>query len=229
MILDFEQRTHEMSAPAECIEHSTGANNSHTTDMRTATRPIPELTEKNKRNFWRKVDKEGPIHRWDFRKGRCWNWIGSKCSDGYGNFAIQKIIFGAHRVSRVLHFGEIPDGLHVLHDCDNPACVNPAHIFVGTHQNNIQDMWDKGRGPSTFKCPPEKKARGKNHGSKTKPQCVARGENCGTSILKEYQVLEIRKAFSELGMSKRKLAQMFGISRTTIKRVVERKGWRHLL
>lgn len=79
----------------------------------------------------------------------CWNWIG-ETNRRYGQFHMKTPLgkwgaFRAHRISWIIHFGEIPEGLNVLHKCDNPPCVNPNHLSIGTQNDNIHDMIKKGR------------------------------------------------------------------------------------
>ncbi len=99
------------------------------------------MTEKAKTRFWKKVLKtEG-----------CWLWTASLNSSGYGYFSINSAPEGAHRVSWRMHNGPIPTAMHVLHKCDVPACVNPEHLFIGTHADNLRDMVHKGRKTSKSK------------------------------------------------------------------------------
>lgn len=97
------------------------------------TTPIPD-------RFWPKVDVAG----------RCWEWRGTRNNNGYGLFQIglggSKRCVAAHRMAWILTNGPIPDGLHVLHHCDNPPCCNPWHLFLGDHAANMADKKAKGRG-----------------------------------------------------------------------------------
>lgn len=93
--------------------------------------------------FYQKVDKNGPLHP-DLRS-RCWVWTGCRSRHGYGRISVERKPRGAHRVSYELHVEPIPHGLHVMHKCDNPCCVNPSHLTVGTQQDNVRDMVQKGR------------------------------------------------------------------------------------
>lgn len=95
--------------------------------------PVPPIEER----FWAKVNKTET----------CWLWTGAKQRLGYGHISIGNDRFtSAHRLAYELANGPIPDGLFACHRCDNPACVRPDHLFLGTQQDNLRDAWRKGRG-----------------------------------------------------------------------------------
>jgi len=85
-------------------------------------------------DFWRNVRKTAS----------CWIWEGSRNENGYGMFSLNECQT-THRISWTLKFGKIPKGKWILHKCDNPPCVNPDHLFIGTHTDNMKDMSKKGR------------------------------------------------------------------------------------
>jgi hypothetical protein len=150
--------------------------------------------------FWEKVDKNGPIPEHCPNLGPCWLWMGSKSVFGYGTIHDPSStrkggLDATHRSSWRLHFGAIPDGLKVLHKCDVPSCVNPAHLFLGTLKDNTQDMLAKGR----HRLAP-------NH---------SKGEKNPAAKLTEEQVATMRDDYAA-GISRKQLAIKFKISRSMV-------------
>lgn len=110
--------------------------------------------------FWEKVNKRSD--------NECWEWLGAKTlvrKAYYGHMRFEGKERKAHRISWTIAFGSIPDGLFVLHKCDNSICVNPNHLFLGTHEDNMRDMVEKGRSLKGDKHPNFGK---KSHYSKIK-------------------------------------------------------------
>jgi hypothetical protein len=145
--------------------------------------------------FWRRVDKSGD----------CWVWTGPTIRDGYGRLSVglrpQRHHVLAHRLSWQLHFGPIPEGKLVLHRCDNPPCVRPDHLFLGTDLDNKRDCIQKGR------------AR------------YAKGEANGRAKLTAEQVDVIRTAPRVRGWQPQ-LARQFGVTRGLIGNVSRGLVWR---
>jgi DNA invertase Pin-like site-specific DNA recombinase len=144
-----------------------------------------------KQRFWQKVviiSEDG-----------CWEWTGSRNKDGYGQIWVNGKNKRTNRVAWELHFGEIPEGLCVCHHCDNPACVRPDHLFLGTQKDNAQDMVKKGR--SAF------------------------GEKMGNSKLNETQVKEIRELYNSGLFTYKELGNKFGISISNIRDITNKKIW----
>jgi hypothetical protein len=153
--------------------------------------------------FWSKVAKRGPDD--------CWLWRGSLSDKGYGQLRIgsrtdgSRRLLVASRLSYELHSGRVPAGMDVCHRCDNPACVNPAHLFLGTRSANIRDAVAKGR-----LTPP-----------------VLRGSRNGNARLTAGDVVAIRTRRG-LGERAAALAAELGVSVETIYRVARRAGWAHV-
>ena len=145
------------------------------------------------------------------RSDGCWTWTGHVNGKGYGMIR-RGVGLGnttVHRLSWEMHKGPIPDGLLVCHSCDNPPCVNPAHLFLGTTTDNMRDMVAKGR------------SGGQRH-----PHLV-RGERNGAARLTVQDVLAIRTRLAA-GETQSALARSFNVSRGTIRLVGLRVTWDHV-
>lgn len=94
--------------------------------------------------------KDRLLGRWEERPGPldtpCWEWTGRRSPDGYGMLKYEGWNQGTHRLMYRVEVGDIPAGMSILHRCDNPPCINPAHLRPGTQRDNVQDMHEKGRG-----------------------------------------------------------------------------------
>ena len=168
--------------------------------------------------FWRHVDKAPG--------DACWLWTASRNPKGYGQFHFRDRSTHSHRVAWELTYGPIPEGMWCLHHCDNPSCVRPDHLFLGTAADNTADMMSKGRhGGEVF---PAYKIAGDRHWTRRHPENILKGEDIGTSRLTEQQVLEIRAKYAAGEFSKASLAREYGVVHHTIRSIIARKSWRHI-
>lgn len=132
----------------------------------------------------------------------CWEWISS--SDGrYGFFKFENLNYRSHRMSWMLHFGEIPQGMLICHKCDNMICVNPDHLFLGTQKDNVRDCIKKSR--------------------MNRPT----GEKNNLSRFKESDIHEIRNLYLE-GISSHEIAEKYSTSPSEICDILRCKIWKHL-
>lgn len=153
----------------------------------------------------------------------CWPWQGFLMGWGYGQFFLwsrgKNTRVQAHRMSWMFTYGDIPHGLCVLHNCpagDNPACVNPGHLWLGTLKENTHDAIRKGRFAS-----------GERNGAHTHPEAVLRGSAKGNARFHEEQILDIRYLAGQ-GMSHRLLGHIYAMHRANITLIVQGKVWKHL-
>lgn len=126
----------------------------------------------------------------------CWEWIGSTLKWGYGQVSINGLKGLAHRVSWIIFNGEIPNKLWVLHKCDNPKCVNPKHLFLGTSQDNVDDRNKKNR--------------------------QASGDKVGTSKLSKEEVSEIKRLHSTGNYTQKELSEIYGVSGANISYIINK-------
>ena len=137
----------------------------------------------------------------------CWEWTGSK-RNGYGRMIIgsrkdgTRKSMSAHRVSYELEYGEIPDGMEVCHKCDNPSCVNPKHLFLGTRQDNIDDRERKGRNITFI------------------------GEEQPRAKLTKKSVKDARWERAYKGTSFQALANRYGVSKKTMQNAINGVTWK---
>jgi hypothetical protein len=144
----------------------------------------------------------------------CWLWTAYRGVSGYGAFGFNGKVCRAHRVSYMLFVGEIPDGMCVCHRCDNRACVNPAHLFLGTHEENMVDAKRKGRITTSAAIAASRFHR-------------PRGTAHHAAKLTEEDVVSLRKMRRE-GWSIPRLAKRFGVSFATVQSAASGKLWSHV-
>lgn len=148
----------------------------------------------------------------------CWLWLGSLNKWGYGKLSIQRKHWISHRASYTIFNGEIPDGMQVLHKCDVRSCVNPEHLFLGTHKENMKDMVKKGRA-----------AAGDRNTSIKNPHLQVRGSKSAQAKLNEQQVLEIKKLLAEKKLTQKQIGKMFGVGSRNINNINVGLSWRHVM
>jgi len=182
--------------------------------------------------FWSKVDKSSAEIKSPHVTSPCWEWTAG--TDGrYGRFACNGET-RAHRVAWTLAHGTVPDGLCVLHRCDNPPCVRVEHLFLGTDLDNSQDKEQKGRAGHVSgaehpaRLHPERLARGDKNGSRVHPERLPRGAKQWRAKLTEQTVREIRTKYATGQHLQADLAVAYGVEQTVISKVVLRRSWKHV-
>jgi hypothetical protein len=146
--------------------------------------------------FWNKVDKTST----------CWFWEGKKDKRGYGKLALEPGVthreISAHRLSYQIHYGMFESSLFVCRQCDNPACVNPEHLFLGTNQDNVNDKVSKNR--------------------------QLKGSQIHNSKLVEDDIIRIRHLWFVEKCPQSKIAEMFGIGAKAVSKIVTNKRWTYV-
>lgn len=159
----------------------------------TDTHDWQDLVPEKEKNFWNKVDKAG----------ECWEWTGGFSGNGYGSFKIKKlpinVSVGSHLFSYILHNGRVAEGRVVMHSCDNKKCVNPDHLSLGSHADNVADKVAK-----------------KRH---------ARGETNGRAKITLDDANDIRDRFKNETITKRALASEYGIDESTVRLILLGRIW----
>ena len=188
-------------------------------------RNIPPLSEQDIKRFWAYVDIRGP--------DECWPWKKSRDKDGCGWFGVRgSNNLRAPRVAYFLANGHMPIDKCACHECDNPPCCNPRHIFAGTVLENNADKLRKGRQAKGdgvgIKLHPARYERGDRHYSRRRPELVARGQMHPRALLTDAQVIDIRTR-RKSGERGRRLAKEFGVDPSLISAIHKGKIWKHLL
>jgi hypothetical protein len=158
------------------------------------------VTRKQIDRFWRLVN------RTDDPDG-CWEYTGQRDKYGYGRIGIFYKEYFAHRIAYMASKGNIPEGMKILHTCDNPPCCNPRHLKPGTQADNIRDAAQKGR--------------------LVIPNPI-RGQDHPYTNLTDDQVIEMRRIHAEGGITYVELGKMFGITTSSARYIVIRKRWAHI-
>lgn len=155
----------------------------------------------------------------------CWEWQGSRQAFGYGGIQVDGKKWRTHRLSYFVFVGALPEGMLVCHKCDNPPCVNPSHLFLGTHSDNMMDASKKGRIGAgdhhwTRRIPERLLTRKKSDTTN-----MRRGERHGIAKLTAEKVREIRAFRRVLGWSQQQIADVMGVTHKTIGNILAGKIW----
>lgn len=160
------------------------------------TSSLPLLTAKEQQRFWRKINKLSP--------SECWPWTGATNTRGYGKFRVNKKLYYATRMVWFLAHGAQPDGLGLLHKCDNPICCNPDHLFLGSRADNVADMTSKRRNR------------------------VPLGSDHSNATLTDSDVIAIRRLRATTSLTGVEIGKQFGVTKSTVARIITRQIWKHL-
>lgn len=156
-------------------------------------------------SFWLRVDKNGPIPPHCSELGPCWTWLTRTQSRRYGSFSINQKTWVAHRFAYFVSCGTIPQDRDICHHCDNPSCVNPAHLFPGTEAENTADMIAKGR------------------------NARLKGSANPAAKINEEVVRAIRDEYKTEHTPQRSLAKRYNLSQSQVNEIILFKSWAHVV
>ncbi len=145
------------------------------------------------------------------KESGCWEWNRSRNSHNYGRFSVGQKTYSAHRYAMVFLFGSIPDGMFVCHRCDNPCCVSPFHLYIGTRWQNARDMVTRNR-----------------HRWKRARRLDIAGENSMFAVLTEAKVLAMRRMYVPHEVGFQLIAKKFGVSKRAAMSAIKGKTWKHI-
>ena len=151
--------------------------------------------------YQRRTTHENFLLKVKISESGCWEWVGSKLKDGYGHFHVNRVGIPAHRYSYKFYKGEIPDGCVIRHTCDNPSCVNPDHLQVGTQKENYDDSKMKGR--------------------------HSHGEAHGNSVYSEQQIRKVMQLIAD-GIKPKVVSDKTGVALSTVYDIKGGRSWQHL-
>lgn len=179
------------------------------------------------------TEREATLREWFWsmvsKSEGCWTWTGQHTRAGYGHISFMGHRWRyAHRVAWELSNGPIPHGRLVCHRCDNPGCVRPDHLFLGTQADNMRDMVSKGRNASskgTARLP-----HGDSHWARLRPERVRRGEQVNKAKLTAEEVLAIRAGYQRGRGNTNQvvLAKQYGVKQAAIWNILAGRTWKHI-
>lgn len=171
-------------------------------------KPMPLMTERQIEKFWSAVSIADP--------SECWDWAGARFRSGYGNKTVNSKGYLSHRLAYFLANKVDPNELMVCHHCDNRSCCNPSHLFLGTRQDNVDDMVRKGR-----------VRRGDESSSRRHPELLKRGESHPRAKLSVTDIDAI-KSMRLKGISFKAISKIFNVSDSTVCNAHNRLYWKHI-
>ena len=171
----------------------------------------------------------------------CWEWPTTQTTGWYGRFVIDGVEHYAHRLAYEWTYGPVPEGMYVCHRCDNPPCINPDHLFLGTQTDNMRDMLAKGH--AGVWVHPERLVRGDKHPSRLYPerrprgdahharafgmQPNARGRKVTAKVTLD-QVRDIRRVYAEASATVAQLAIEYNLTKTQVRNILKNKCWKEV-